>query len=319
MKKFLCGVDVGGTKLSAGLFEEDGTYIDSRIVFNHTTLGCDGITDSIVVIVRELLDAHGLDESQLWGIGVGIAGHINSKKGLIITSSNFKSCFRNYPLRSKLARKFRTNIIVDNDANAQAYGEFKFGAGKTFSNIVFITVSSGVGSGIIVDGNLVRGMAGTAGEIGHTIIDPYSEIECSCGNKGCLMSISSGHYLPQLYLRYLKRGYVSQIGISEDNLDAFDGRMLEEGVKRDDEISKHVLNDSASAVGVGLYNLFQILNPEIFILGGGLVNIGEIYIELIEKRFLSLVRHMMYDRVEIRSSALGCNAGLLGAAALTLE
>ena len=319
MKKYLCGVDVGGTKLSAGLFEEDGTFIDSRITYSHTKLGCDGIVDSIASIVQELLVAHSLHESQLRGIGVGIAGHINTKKGLIITSSNFKSCFTNYPLRLMLSRKFKSNIIIDNDANAQAFGEFKFGAGKNFSDIVFVTISSGVGSGIIVDKKLVRGMTGTAGEIGHTIIDPNSEIECSCGNRGCLMSLSSGHYLPQLYNRYLIRGEASSIGITPDNLDDFDGRMLEKGVAEQDAISMKVLQDSADAVGIGLYNLFQLVNPEVFIIGGGLVNMGQVYTDLIEKRFYSLVKGMMYDRVEIRTSALGCNAGLLGAAALTLE
>ncbi len=319
MRKYLCGVDVGGTKLSAGLFEEDGTFIDSRITYAHTHLACDGIVDSIASIVQELLKAHTLHESQLRGIGVGIAGHINTKKGVIITSSNFKSCFKNYPLRLMLSRKFKSNIIIDNDANAQAFGEFKFGAGKGFSDIVFVTISTGVGSGIIVDKKLVRGMTGTAGEIGHTIIDPHSEIKCSCGNKGCLMSLSSGHYLPQLYKRYLSCGEVSSLGITLETVDTLDGRMLEEGVVGGDAISKKVLLDSANAVGTGLYNLFQLVNPEVFIIGGGLVNMGPMYTDLIEKQFYALVHDMMYDRVEIRTSALGCNAGLLGAAALTLE
>ena len=319
MKKYLCGVDVGGTKLSAGLFHPDGNIVDSRIIFDHKSQDCDGITDCIINLIKELLDANAITDEELYGIGIGIAGHINNKKGLIITSSNFKSGFNNFPLRERVARKFRTHVILDNDANAQAYGEYKFGAGKNFSDIVFFTVSTGVGCGIIINKQLVRGMSGTAGEIGHTIIDPNSEIQCSCGNYGCIMSLSSGQYLPALYRRYLKKGIKSSIGLTEESVDTLDGEMLKNGISTGDEICANVLRDSANAIGTGLYNLFQILNPEIFIIGGGLVNVGDQYIELIEQKYLSLVKNMMYDKIEIRPSALGKNAGLTGAAALTLE
>ncbi len=319
MKKYLCGVDLGGTKLAAGLFLDDGTLIDRRTVFDHKCQSCDGIAESIINLVRELLNANDVEDEYLYGIGIGVAGHINSRKGLIITSSNFKACFDNYPLREKIARKFSTRVIVDNDANAQAYGEFKFGAGKNFSDIIFITVSTGVGCGIIINKQLVRGMSGTAGEIGHTIVDPHSDIQCSCGNYGCIMSMSSGQYLPSLYRKYLKQGMESRLGLDIDSVDSLDGLMLRNGINQGDEICINVLRDSANAIGTGLYNLFQVLNPEIFIIGGGLVNIGEQYIDLIEQKYLSLVKKMMYDKIEIRPSSLGKDAGLLGAAALTLE
>ena len=319
MKEYLCGVDLGGTKLSAGLFRVDGTLLDKRIIYNHKDQDCIGITESIICIVQDLLSSNGIDDESLYGIGIGVAGHINYRKGLIITSSNFQVCFNNFPLREKIADKFRTHVIVDNDANAQAYGELRFGAGKSFSDIVFITISTGVGCGIIFNKQLIRGMTGTAGEIGHTIIDPYSDVQCSCGNYGCLMALSSGKYLPDLYKKYLDKGMRSKLGLTQDSVSKLDGVLLKEGLETGDEICSSVLLDSANTVGTGLYNLFQILNPEVFIIGGGLINVSERYIDLIEDRFLSLVNQMMYDKIEIRLSALGNNAGLLGAAALTLE
>ena len=102
-----------------------------------------------------------------------------------------------------MARKFRTHVILDNDANAQAYGELMFGAGRNFSDLIFLTVSTGVGCGIIVDRKLIRGMTGTAGEVGHTIVDPHSDVMCSCGNHGCLMSLSSGQYLAGMYRKFV--------------------------------------------------------------------------------------------------------------------
>ena len=319
MKKYLFGVDLGGTKLSAGLFLADGTLIDQRKVYDHKELDCDGIADKVISLIRSVLNSNGIADEELQGIGICMAGHVNYKKGLIITSSNFKAGFDNYPIREKVARKFRTNVILDNDANAQAYGEFRFGAAKNFSDMIFLTVSTGVGCGIIVNKKLVRGMTGTAGEVGHSIIDPNSDIQCSCGNYGCMMSLSSGQYLPALYRKYLEAGEKSAIGVDLSNVDQFDGLMMRRGLEDGDSLSRKVLADSASAVGTGLYNLFQILNPEIFIIGGGLVNCGEVYLDMIEERFLSLVKKMMYDKIEIRPSALGNSAGLLGAAALTLE
>ncbi len=319
MKKYLCGVDLGGTKLSAGLFLEDGTLVEKLKIYDHKDMDCDGIADKVISLIRALMDNNGIADEELHGIGICMAGHVNYKKGLIITSSNFRACFNNYPIRERVARKFRTHVILDNDANAQAYGEFRFGAGKSFSDMIFLTVSTGVGCGIIIDKKLIRGMTGTAGEVGHTIIDPHSDIQCSCGNYGCMMSLSSGQYLPALYRKYLESGEKSTIGVDLSNVDNFDGLTMRRGLEEGDALSRKVLGDSADAVGVGLYNLFQILNPEIFIIGGGLTNCGEVYLDQIEHKFLSLVNKMMYDKIEIRPSALGNNAGLLGAAALTLE
>ena len=319
MKKYLCGVDLGGTKLSAGIFHSDGTLVARRKVFDHTDLDCEGITNRVIRLIRELLEETGIKDEDLQGIGIGVAGHINYKQGLIITSSNFRTCFDNFPLREKVARKFRTHVILDNDANAQAYGELKFGAGRNFSDLIFMTISTGVGCGIIVDKKLIRGMTGTAGEVGHTIIDPDSDVMCSCGNYGCLMSLSSGQYLAGMYRKYLEAGEESSIGVTLSSVDEFNGLTMRKGLEAEDVISRKVLSDSASAVGTGIYNLFQVLNPEIFIIGGGLINCGDVYIDMIEEKFLSLVKRMMYDKIEIRPSALGNNAGLLGAAALTLE
>jgi glucokinase len=222
-------------------------------------------------------------------------------------------------LRDVIAKQFDATVIVDNDANAQAYGELCFGVGNRYSDIIFVTLSTGIGSGLIIDNHLIRGKTGTAGEIGHTIIDSHSDIQCSCGNYGCLMSLSSGIYLPQLYKKYLNQGIPSSLGLTLETVSCFDGIALKKGLDLGDKISEKVLHDSAFAVGTGLYNLFQILNPEVFIIGGGLINIGDIYLDLIKKRFFSLVKDMLFDTIDFIYPSLGDDAGLLGAAALILE
>ncbi len=318
MAKYLCGVDLGGTKLSAGIFLPDGTLIEKKVIHEHRSMDEEGIKDSIIRLIKELMISLGLKDEDLFGIGIGVTGHINFKKGVIITSSNFSASFTNYPLRDLVAKSFNIPVIIDNDANAQALGELYFGAGCNYSDMVFITVSTGIGSGIIIDKKLIRGITGTAGEIGHTIVDPHSDIQCACGNYGCLMSLSCGLFLPYLYKKYLSEGMKSSLNLDVSTAYKLDGVLLKEGLAAGDEICQKILQDSADIIGIGLFNLFQILNPEAFIIGGGLMNIGDIYMDLIEKKFLSLVKNMMYDKVEFKISSLGNNAGLLGAAALTL-
>ena len=198
MAKLLCGVDIGGTKLSVGLVKTDGSVIDKIIVYDHISKGEYDVIDQIVGLIIELLQRNDIGENHLSGIGVGFAGHLRFKKGIVITSSNFRNKFKDFPLREAIKKHFSTCVIVDNDANAQAYAEYRFGAGVGYGSLVFLTISTGIGAGLILDGKIYRGMTGTAGEFGHTIVNPHSDIKCGCGNYGCLMSHASGFALPNI-------------------------------------------------------------------------------------------------------------------------
>jgi glucokinase len=314
---YLCGVDLGGTKMSAGIFTPDGTPVASRKVTDHAGADNDGMTDRVAEIVQDLLAETGIRDDQLRAIGVGMAAHTNSYKGIIITSSNFAVPFRNYPMGERLSKRFSAPIIVDNDANAQAYGEFRFGAGRGKEDMVFLTVSTGVGAGIISGGRLLRGRTGIAGEIGHTIVDPNSDIRCTCGNYGCLMALSSGLGLTERYARHQRAGLESTLGVHPG--DTVDGHLLRKGYETGDPISTTLVEESADFIGIGVYNIFQVLNPEAVVLGGGLMHLGPKYLARIRAKFLSLVQNMMYEEMEVLPAQLGGDAGLVGAAALGLE
>lgn len=318
-EKLLCGVDLGGTKLSAGLFTREGDSVAEVKVTDHSELSNDQMVDRISELVRELLDSQALSDSDLRGIGIGMAGHVNSEQGLVITTSNYPVPFRNYRLRDRLLKRFDTPIIVDNDANAQAFGEFIFGAGRGKSNVTFLTISTGVGAGIIINGKLVRGHSGFAGEIGHTIVEPASPIQCTCGNYGCLMALSGTIGMADRYRQHLKNGMISGMDLSPGTITKFDGRDLERGIESGDEISRRLFEESAAYVGIGIYNIYQSINPEILIIGGGLMRVGNGFLEKIRHKFESLVQNMVYEELQIVPAALGNRAGLLGAAALTLE
>ena len=245
MPGILCGVDIGGTKCSIALINTDGKILDKIYTCAHVEEGETGMVAMIAGHVKEIIERNNLKQSDLPAIGVGCAGHIRKSDGVIITTSNLEG-FSNYPLRAELQSHFEIPVILDNDANAQAYGEYKFGAGKGYEDMIFVTISTGIGAGIIIDGRLYRGMTGTAGEFGHTIVEPGSELVCTCGNKGCLMACACGMALPYLFEKKLKEGMQTKIKMPPNfNISKINGQTIKKGVDMDDPLSRAVLTDSA--------------------------------------------------------------------------
>lgn len=321
MEKLLCGIDLGGTKLSAGLVAMDGTLVDEVRTLDHIHKDNVGIIEDMVVLVNSLLEKNNLTEDNLLGIGVVFPGHINSKDGISITTSNLAAGFKNYPFRDTIQRYFKkTRVFVDNDANAQAFAEYKYGAGRGYNDMIFVTISTGIGAGIISGGKLLRGTSGTAGEVGHTIIRPESDRKCTCGNYGCLMTQACGLFLPDIAIDKIKAGAISKLGITVENArEKVNGVSVNAGLELGDELSKAVVFESADSVGIVLYNLFQLYNPPIIVLGGGLVNWGSIYIDRIREKFCSLAKDMLFCEMRIVPTEIGKNAGVIGASSLPLE
>ena len=319
MPGVLCGVDIGGTKCSIALIDEEGLILDKIYTCAHVEENEEGMVSMVAAHVKEILERNRLKQSDLPAIGVGCAGHIRHSDGVIITTSNLEG-FHNYPLRDALQSHFEIPVVLDNDANAQAYGEFRFGAGRGYNDMIFVTISTGIGAGIVINGKLYRGMTGTAGEFGHTIVEPESELTCTCGNRGCIMACACGMALPYLFEKKLKEGMKSKLKLPPNfNISKINGQTLKKGLDMDDPLSKAVISDSAYYVGIGLYNLFQTLNPPLIVLGGGLTNWGDFYLGKIKDTFYSLARDMIFDPIEIILSDIIGDAGVIGAAALTLE
>ena len=318
METILCGVDLGGTKLSAGLFDLQGRLIDKSVVFDHVDKSEEMIVEQISLLVRSLLKKNSLEEDELKGIGVGFPGHLRYKEGITITTSNLPG-FMDFPFKDSLQHYFSVPVIVDNDVNAQAYGEFKFGGGKGYDSMIFLTLSTGIGAGIILNKKIYRGQTGTAGECGHTIIDVNSDIQCSCGNYGCWMALASGLSLPILFKKKLNSGVGTTMNLDWSfNYAQVDGQFIKKGLDMEDPVSMALVNDCADYNGIGIYNLFQIFNPPMVMLGGGLMNWGPVFMNRIKEKFSFMVKNMAHDPIEIIESTIGSDAGLVGAAALVV-
>jgi glucokinase len=319
MEKLLCGVDLGGTKLSVGLIDTNGKILDKVTVYDHRGKSEILIVDQITKLIKGIVAKNGLSESDLKGIGMGFPGHVRYKDGHTLTTSNLKG-FKNFPLRQAVSDNFKIPVLLDNDANAQAFCEYKFGAGKGYESLIFLTISTGIGAGIILDNKLYRGMTGTAGEFGHTIVNSDNKQMCTCGNEGCLMACACGLALPYLFQKKMAEGIETNLDLPDDfDFSKVDGKLIMKGCESNDPLSRAVVEECADYIGIGVYNIFQILNPPLVILGGGLTCWGEFYLSRVRKKFNELARDMIFDKMEIVEAEAGCDAGLIGAAALLLE
>ena len=317
-EKLLCGVDLGGTKLSVGLVRPDGALVDKVVVYDHTEKNEEGICLQIRDMVHDLFEKQHIGEDHIRGVGIGFAGHLRFAEGVVITTSNFpRFKMKNFPIRQMVQSHFGVPVVVDNDANAQSYAEFLFGAGSAYDTMIFLTVSTGIGAGLVLNRRIFRGMTGTAGEFGHTIVNPHSDIRCGCGNYGCLMSHASGLALPQIVRKRLKQGAETTLPITDST--PINGQFIKQGLDAGDPLCRSVVLEYADYIGIGLYNLFQIFNPPVIVLGGGLMNWGSLYFERIKKKFYTLAGDMLYDPIEIALAQTGGDTGLIGAAALLLE
>ena len=318
MEPILCGVDLGGTKLSAGLFDLDGLLLDRIIVYDHIKKTEDMIVEQIALMVKTLLSRNDYVEDELKGVGLGFPGHLIFRDGMTLTTSNLPG-FKNYPLRDNLQAYFKAPVIVDNDVNAQAFGEFKFGGAKGYNNMIFLTISTGIGAGIITNRNVFRGQTGTAGECGHTIIDFKSNLQCTCGNFGCWMALAGGISLPKLFKRKIEAGFKSTHPDWNFDYSQVNGEFIKRGLEQGDPVSTAIINDCADYNGIGIYNLFQVFNPAMIMLGGGLTNWGDHFLIRVKAKFHELVKNMLHEPIQIVRSTLGPDAGIMGAAALVLE
>ncbi|MEE8442016.1 MAG: ROK family protein [Spirochaetia bacterium] len=306
-------MDLGGTKIVVALVRSTGEIVAREIIRDHRGRSEDEIVAMIAQAVRSLVPI-----GQLAGIGVGTTGHVDFSKGVVISSANLPG-FDNYPLARRMSEELETEVVVDNDANAQSYAEYRFGAGRGFDNVLFVTVSTGLGAGIIIDGKLYRGVTGTAGEIGHTIVNPAGRIRCGCGNYGCLMAHASGLTLPDVVRDRLREsGARTSMDFAALDDDEITGELVKSGLDSGDELCTEVVLEYAHYLGVGLHNVVQTLNPGVIVLGGGLTAWGRLYMDRVRETFHGLAARTINEPPEIRLSELGADAAVVGAAALVM-
>ncbi len=310
------GVDIGGMTIKVGLVNENGKIVLSRAFAKEQEKGFKSMVARTAEMVRALLDEANYSLLDLGGIGFGIPGTVDSKKGMIVSAVNI-GC-KNEKLVEEMAQYFNVPIAVGNDANMAALGEQRFGAGKGHENVVMITLGTGIGGGIIIDGKLYEGNGGAGGEVGHQIIVVDGE-QCNCGRRGCWERYASATGLIN-QTKYAMADNANSLmhKIASEN-GGVDGKTAFLAKDAGDEAGRNVVEQYLHYLSEGLLNLAYVLHPEMFIIGGGISHEGKNVMDpLREKLNESLQSSGMLPLIEIVQASLGNNAGIIGAAALVM-
>lgn len=313
-KKRYIGIDLGGTFIKGGIVTEDGEILVQDKVPTECKVSNQRVVDNIAKLCQTLMDKIGCDKESIVGIGLGSPGMIDGEKGVLVISRNLG--FDHFPMAKAIEEKVGLPVKMANDANVAALGETKFGMGKKYKSTLFLTLGTGVGGGIIIDGKLFEGNRSAGAELGHVVIIAGGE-PCTCGRKGCLEAYASATALIRETKREMQRNPQSKMWAvgSLDNVDgktAFDYKDVDEGAKA-------VVDNYIEKLGVGIVNFVNELRPEAVLLGGGVCAQGDNLIVPLQDMLNREIYGGSYGpQVPILVASLGNSAGLLGAAALWL-
>ncbi|MGG0813831.1 ROK family glucokinase [Paenibacillus alvei] len=308
------GVDLGGTAIKVGICNAEGKLLHTFEGPTEVAKGPDTVMDNIEKYVRLIVEQSPYDWSQVAGVGAGVAGFTNVKEGIIILAPNVG--FKDVPIRSILEERLGKPVKIDNDANVAALGEVWSGAGKGIDHCVCYTLGTGVGGGIIINGRIVQGFSGLAGELGHMAVIPDLEaIQCGCGKMGCLETVSSATGIIRMANDAVERGDRTSLSLVESITakDVFDA------AKAGDEVAVRIVSRAAYYLGKAMAAVAVTLNPERFIIGGGVSKAGEFLFEQIRETFMKLTPDPVTRGVSIVPAELGNDAGMIGAAGLFLR
>ena len=275
--------------------------------------GSQSVTKRMFVAIGRVLSQRSLDPSQLDSIGIAAAGAIDSAKGLV-TSSPHLPGWHDVPLRDIVEDKYGIKTYLINDASAAALGEHYFGAGKGINNLIYLTVSTGIGGGIIIDDKLYLGPCGSAGEIGHMTIDVNGP-RCSCGNVGCWETLVSGTAVAREAQRRIRQGEKSSLTkIVRRKVGNITAEEVGIAAKDGDPLALEIIAKAATYLGIGMVNLVNIFNPEMIIVGGGLAKIGDLLLNPARQVVKERAFQLSAQAVRIVPAQLGDDSGLIGAA-----
>lgn len=318
VENHVLAVDLGGSKIVTALISPQYEIVDREYILTLADEGPQAVIGRILASIERILARADLPPSSLPAISLAIAGAIDSKEGIVTASPNLPD-WRNVPLRKIVQEEFELETFLLNDASAAALGEHHCGIGRGVDNLLYLTVSTGIGGGIIINGKLYTGVSGSAGELGHMTIDingPY----CNCGNTGCLEVLASGKAVAREAQRAIAQGKKSIIlELAEGELQNITAKTVSAAAQKGDELALSVISTASTYLGVGMVNLVNAFNPGMIIVGGGMSKMGEILLENARKVVAERAFHLPAQEVRIVLSELGDNAAVLGAAAFVRD
>ncbi len=313
-KKYRIGVDVGGTNVKIALVDTNGNIVYSNSIPTRAEMGFEYTISSIKQAVSDLMKETKTSKDVIEGIGFGFPGQIDCTNGIVRLLPNIPG-WVNVPIAKIMQDEFQIPTKVDNDVRCAALGELNYGAGKGCQNLICITIGTGIGSGLIINGKIVRGADNAAGEIGHIKLNMSDESPiCGCGDTGCLEAYASGPAIVALAEEYIKGGKSTKYReLANPDITPY---VVAEAAKQGDAVAKRIFAIIGRYIGIGLASVVNLLNPEKIIIGGGVADAGDIIIKPIEKALKDRAMPISGSSVQIVPAQLGNTAGVIGASLL---
>jgi glucokinase len=307
----IAGIDIGGTKIALALGTKGGEIISRRRFPTRTEIGPTHILERVFQEIEGMLLE---TRAELCGAGIACAGPLDLERGLVLSPPNLPG-WDNFPLAELVRESLRVPVWLDNDANAAAFGEYERGAGRGLRDMVYLTISTGIGGGVIVGGRLVRGVAGAAGEVGHLTVLP-SGPECGCGARGCLEALCSGTAIARRARERIEQGARSLISSMVQDAREVTAETVAVAAQRGDTLAREIWDETIFYLSIGVGNIISVLAPEAIIIGGGVSSSGEQLLGPLRRMVAERMRMLPSEKIRIVRAALGEESGLYGALAL---
>jgi len=308
------GIDLGGTNVRAALVSPRGEIVRTSECRTRPERGSDVVIDEMATMVNTLIKEQGSSRDSIVGLGVGSPGPLSHRDGVIYKAANLPG-WENVRLRRLLLERTGLPTLVDNDANAAAYGEYWVGAGKSTRHIVVFTLGTGLGSGVVINGEILRGHFENAGEMGHMIVVAGGR-PCSCGQNGCFEQYASAGNLAKHCMARIRQGQQSTLREVLERDGEFGAKAVAEAAQAGDDFAAQAWDEACYYIAVGCVNAQHAFNPQVIVLAGGMTKAGSFLLSAVTKHFRKLCWRLLDDAPDIAISVLGDDAGVVGAAGL---
>jgi glucokinase len=318
MRTHVLGIDLGGTKVSAGVLDHNGQIVGRARAKTRAWRENDEVFSTIAQVGHTALERAGIDSQSLDALGIGSPGPLDPDTGYIIDSANLR--FDNFPLGPRLATEFGCPVVLANDVDAGTYGEFRAGAARGASDVLGVFVGTGIGGGIIANGKLYHGFSKNAGEIGHIVIRAGGP-KCNCGARGCLEALASRTAISKDIRKAIRRGRRTIVTkLLSKKAESVPSTTIKKAFQKGDPVVTKIVTRAAEHIGIALGSMVNLLGPEIIVLGGGVIEaLYPDMIGVIEKSTRTVAFEFAMKGVQIVKCELGDDAGIIGAAMLATE
>lgn len=316
MANILIGIDLGGTNIKIGCFDAHLKLLKKTSITTDADSGPQPVVKNMLAAIGKLVKESGFSSSDISAAGIGTPGPADYKAGIIINSTNMPA-FKNVPIRQMLSDGLHCPVVFDNDANVACFGEFTAGAGKGVTDMVFFTLGTGIGAGIVSGGKLLHGSGGNAAELGHIIIYTDGRL-CNCGQKGCVEAYASASNTAKRATEALNAGEQSTLKKVLDENGQITCKDVYNHLKAGDKLAKKITDETAKALAILCINALHATEPQRIVFAGGMIAAGDILLNRIKDYFSKQIWKLKKENVEICFATLGEDAGIIGAAALAI-